>query len=303
MTSDSYFEDVGKFHKKFDLPRLGDGRSPTLLEEDDLEFRVKFMQEELNEFVRDHAANDLEGSADALADLVYVALGTAHLMGLPLDEVWRAVQRANMTKVRAESADDPLSTRKHRLDVVKPPGFVPPDHHWALERARNRALLDRVVGDDKTPLVSRGRGGVWWDRWFLRLAAQVATASKDPSTKVGAVVVAENDRRRVAFGYNGFPPGIWDDDRLMGDRETKYQLMMHAERNALDNATFSCVGGTMYCEFPPCIECAKSIVSKRLRRVVTLPHPPIEKGRWTEQIPIAQKILKEARVDCHVVSE
>ena len=51
-----------------------------------------------------------------------------------------------------------------------------------------------------------------WDRWFLGLAQYVSTASKDPSTKVGAVVVAADDRRKVAWGYNGFPPGIKDNE-------------------------------------------------------------------------------------------
>ena len=47
-----------------------------------------------------------------------------------------------------------------------------------------------------------------WDERFVRIAFEVATWSKDPGTKVGAVLVA--DRRIIASGYNGFPQGIED---------------------------------------------------------------------------------------------
>jgi predicted HAD superfamily Cof-like phosphohydrolase len=130
------YDEVGAFHKKFDLPHYGDGESPHLLALGVVDFRQKFMQEELNEFVTAVAEGNLHDAADALADLCYVALGTAHMMGLPFDEIWSEVHRANMTKLRAASADDPASTRKHRMDVIKPPGFKPPDHYLAIERAR-----------------------------------------------------------------------------------------------------------------------------------------------------------------------
>lgn len=63
--------------------------------------------------------------ADGLIDLVYVALGTAHLHGFPWDALFDEVQRANMSKVRATHAEQ--SRRKSTLDVVKPEGFQPPD--------------------------------------------------------------------------------------------------------------------------------------------------------------------------------
>lgn len=138
----------------------------------------------------------------------------------------------------------------------------------------------------------------WWDRWFIGMMRYVATASKDPSTQCGAVIVGR-DKRKIAVGFNGFPPGIADDARL-NDRATKYALIQHAERNALDNATFDVTGATIYCTVP-CVECAKSILSRRIRRVVTTPHPKIEAGRWTEQIPAALRMLAEAKVECVVV--
>ena len=140
-----------------------------------------------------------------------------------------------------------------------------------------------------------------WDKNLLALAKHVAGWSKDPSTKVGAVVVAKDDRRKIAHGYNGFPPGIEDTHDRLNHRPTKYRLVVHAERNALDNATFEVTDGTLYCTVHPCRECAKSIISRRIARVVTNPIPPVVPGTWTEEIPEARALLAEAGVEVTVL--
>lgn len=132
-----------------------------------------------------------------------------------------------------------------------------------------------------------------WDRRFVQLAQHVAGWSKDPSKKVGAVLVGA-DRRDVALGYNGFPPGIRDDDRLE-DRETKLKLVMHAERNVLDNAKFSVIGGTLYTTFSPCTECTKSVISRGLAKIVTPVIDPTN-TRWCEDFQFARSMLKEAGI-------
>ncbi len=131
----SNFESVGEFHRRFGLPRHGDGGPVSGLDQEKFLFRDKFMQEELDEFREAHYAGDLPKALDALVDLVYVVLGTAHMMRAPFDEAFREVQRANMTKVRAAGADDPRSTRGSALDVVKPAGWTPPDVAGVLRRA------------------------------------------------------------------------------------------------------------------------------------------------------------------------
>ena len=133
------FKDVGDFHAKFDLPRFGDRRKdgtriePHLLPEGTQAFREDFMLEELDELRSAYTEGNLTGVADALVDLIYVALGTAHMMHIPFDRCWAEVQRANMAKERAASADDDRSKRKHTLDVVKPVGWTPPDIEGALK--------------------------------------------------------------------------------------------------------------------------------------------------------------------------
>lgn len=133
-----------------------------------------------------------------------------------------------------------------------------------------------------------------WDKKLFGLAQHVATWSKDPSTQVGAVVVPRRGRF-MAFGYNGFPPGIEDTPERLKDRQTKYRLIQHAERNALDNATFDVEGGTLYVTLFPCDECAKSIISKGIRRVVTTAPP--EREPWATAAAWALIMFKEAGVD------
>ncbi len=131
------FEMVGEFHTKFGLSVTGrDGNLPHRLDNEAFLFRYQFLQEELQEMLKDHRAGDLAGVADAIADLVYVALGTAHLYGIPLDHVFAEVQRANMSKERSAGSSDPRSKRGSSLDVVKPAGWTPPDVDKVLREYR-----------------------------------------------------------------------------------------------------------------------------------------------------------------------
>lgn len=132
------FADVGAFHRKFGLPHTDDEHLPCLLPEDVWEFRLKFLREELQETIDAHAEGDLAKFFDGLMDLVYVALGTAHMAHLPWAEGWDEVQRANMAKERSSGAGDERSSRGHTLDVVKPAGWTPPDVEGVLARYRQR---------------------------------------------------------------------------------------------------------------------------------------------------------------------
>ena len=108
-----------------------------------------------------------------------------------------------------------------------------------------------------------------WDERFLGLAQHVATWSKDPRTKVGAVLVNET-KQVLSVGYNGFPRGVFDLLARYEDRETKLMFVAHAERNALDSYVVDPRGSTLYCTLPPCNECVKSIIQKGVKRIVTL---------------------------------
>jgi predicted HAD superfamily Cof-like phosphohydrolase len=127
----SNYEDVAAFHEKFGLTYDG---LPKLLDSETVKFRLKFLEEELMEFRVSAISDDIPGMADALIDLVYVAMGTAYLMGLPWQQLWNEVQRANMSKVRANSASE--SKRGSSLDVIKPTGWKGPDIEGVLNAAK-----------------------------------------------------------------------------------------------------------------------------------------------------------------------
>lgn len=141
------FADVDAFHEKFQLLRF---QKPGHLTKGKLRERIEFMQEELNEFIEgcglvaitttdspgtpvlayeDEGEQDLAKQADALVDLVYVALGTAVMLGLPWDWLWNDVQRANMAKVRG------VTHRGHAVDVKKPEGWQGPQTERILNIA------------------------------------------------------------------------------------------------------------------------------------------------------------------------
>ena len=101
-----------------------------------------------------------------------------------------------------------------------------------------------------------------WDQRFLKLAEHISGWSKDPSTKVGCVVVGE-DREIRSTGFNGFPRGIADDSDRLSDRDKKYPLICHAEENAIMHAArigLSLKGCTAYVTWPPCTRCARSLI-------------------------------------------
>lgn len=106
-----------------------------------------------------------------------------------------------------------------------------------------------------------------WDNRFIDMAQLVASWSKDPTTKVGAVVVNDN-RQILAVGYNGFPRGVHDDPERLNVRPVKHIFTAHAERNALDSALTDLRGATIYSTLCPCNECAKSIIQRGITRVV-----------------------------------
>jgi dCMP deaminase len=132
-----------------------------------------------------------------------------------------------------------------------------------------------------------------WDDRFLELATVISSWSKDPSTKVGAVIV-DDDNRVISIGYNGFPKGIKDDHRL-SNRDLKYEMIVHAEANALLFANAPVKGCTIYTwPFQPCSRCASLIIQAGVRRVVSVEN---KDQKWSSNFQLAQDMLTEARVE------
>lgn len=137
-----------------------------------------------------------------------------------------------------------------------------------------------------------------WDNRFLNLAREISTWSKDPSAQIGAVIV-NDDRRILATGYNGFPRGIQDNDWRYQDREVKYKYVVHAEMNAIYNATFNGISlndSTLYVwGLPVCSECAKGVIQVGIRKIVMpkLDYP----DRWVESFRKSRELFSEAGIE------
>ena len=136
-----------------------------------------------------------------------------------------------------------------------------------------------------------------WDLRFIGLAQHISTWSKDPSTKVGCVVVGE-DREIRSTGFNGFPRGIDDDEDRLMDREKKYPLICNAEENAIMHAArigVSLKDSTAYVTWPPCSMCARSLIQAGIKEIV---YPETGKipERWIEDFTISDSMLNEAGV-------
>lgn len=139
-----------------------------------------------------------------------------------------------------------------------------------------------------------------WTLRYLELARQVGLWSKDPSSQLGAVVVGDK-KQILSQGYNGFPRGINDDDRLL-DREKKYPRIVHAEMNCIYNACLNGVSlnnGDMYIHgLPVCHNCVPGIIQVGIARVyMAMPvNEPERTKKWNDSWMLSKEMLTEAGV-------
>lgn len=150
-----------------------------------------------------------------------------------------------------------------------------------------------------------------WRDYFLRMALLSASMSKDPNTRVGAVI-ADDEGIVLATGFNGFPRGIYDTAERLENRDTKLKLIVHAEANAIASAARNGVklySSTMYigCEGdnvegvwggPPCVRCAMLCIQAGIKKIV---YYPMKSGfsKWTEDLLESLQLLDEAGIHCH----
>ena len=136
-----------------------------------------------------------------------------------------------------------------------------------------------------------------WDEYFMLQAMMASFRSKDPSTKVGSVLVDKNNHQ-VSMGYNGFIAGIdesqlpWTKDLDQGLVNTKYGYVVHAEANAILHSPRGIEGSRCYVTLFPCNECAKLIASKKINEVVYLS----DKHQDKEHTIVAKKIFDLAGI-------
>lgn len=125
----SVWSDLRVMHVKFNFKR---SPTPAILPKEQHAFRMDFLVEELQETIEAAVNDDLEGVIDGLIDLIVVAAGTLDLMGVRSEKHWREVHYCNMNK-QVATKEQPSKRGSTSLDLVKPKGWVGPNHSKLLE--------------------------------------------------------------------------------------------------------------------------------------------------------------------------
>ena len=134
-----------------------------------------------------------------------------------------------------------------------------------------------------------------WDKRFLDMAQFVSGWSKDPSTKVGAVIT-DGSKKVISLGYNGLPQWVKDNEEILSNREEKYKYIIHAEVNAILQANKNdFFAGTIYTyPFLTCPQCAAMIIQAGIMRVVS--YECVDE-RWITRIEDSKKLLDMAEIE------
>ena len=144
-----------------------------------------------------------------------------------------------------------------------------------------------------------------WKIFFMQQAQIMSTRSKDPSTKVGCIIVSQ-DGYVISEGYNGFPRGIADTEERLNDRTQKYPRIVHGEANAVINA---CRNGTkiedgvVFVTQPPCPDCAKMLVQSGISQIYYIDLDKSKKNvaGWRDMLTFSFDMFKEAGIPCQAI--
>ncbi len=140
----------------------------------------------------------------------------------------------------------------------------------------------------------------------MTLAYLVSMKSKDPSTRVGAVIVGDN-KEIISTGYNGLPRGIQDLPERYNNRNYKYLAGNHAEENAILHCAklgISSRNSSLYVPWFPCAACSKMIIQAGIKEVIYHKEFPGNEvsDRWFESMEISKVLLEESGLVIRVFS-
>lgn len=135
-----------------------------------------------------------------------------------------------------------------------------------------------------------------WQARFIDLAKEVSSWSRDPSSKVGAVIVRP-DRSVASVGFNGFPRGVDDSMGRIDNRNTKLLFTLHAELNAILASKEPLVGYSLFVwPFQPCAQCAGAIIQSGIKEIYCPYNDHLAHERWGESFKAALQMFDEAGV-------
>jgi dCMP deaminase len=175
-------------------------------------------------------------------------------------------------------------------------------HRKMLGKTMKKKLLKKLLSEPSgTEFINYNPPS--WDVWFMKQVYLAAEKSKDPSTKIGAVLV--RDKHVISTGFNGFPIGVLDKKERYADREVKYDLVVHAEDNSVLSAArfgFPTLGATLYTQWTPCCECSKSVIQAGIKNIVIHKQwGEMRYSRWAESCKVSKIMLREAKIPIHIL--
>ena len=150
-----------------------------------------------------------------------------------------------------------------------------------------------------------------WDNYFINTAQFISLKSKDPSTKIGCIIVDKYNVPLIS-GFNGFAMGVNDkciDVPERYDRPAKYAFTVHAEASAVGIAARTgrtLYDSTFYMNYWPgcCASCAGLLIDAGIKRII-VPDRPIpsttDVNNWRNTISIANQMFLEAGVSITII--
>lgn len=130
-----------------------------------------------------------------------------------------------------------------------------------------------------------------WDYRFMEMAHLISGWSKDPSTKVGAVIVRSNEV--LSMGFNGFPSMMTDSSELLNDRPKKYARTVHAEMNAVLRLSKRSLGMRIYTTMLPCSTCAAVLITVGVGIIYTRRPTDEQADRWGKSFDDSVEMFKQ----------
>lgn len=134
------------------------------------------------------------------------------------------------------------------------------------------------------------------NKYYLLAKYNAELFSKDPNTKVGALIMKPDLSCILSTGINGMPRKVKDDDPVRWQRPTKYKYCSHAELNAVCNAAKSGTateGASAIVTLFPCSECCKALIQAGIKTVYT-PPPNIKDEVWGDSFTTSLIMFEES---------
>jgi len=133
---------------------------------------------------------------------------------------------------------------------------------------------------------------------YMKLAKCFAEFSKDPSTKVGCVILAEDSNHVLSMGYNGMPRKVNDTMESRWEKPQKYLFVAHAESNAISQAARTGTplnNSIAIVTLFPCADCSKSLIQAGIKEIITF--KPKYNPQWLNHFHVSKQMLDEAEIE------